>query len=220
MNPVGPEEASTYWRRRAVFGVAGLVVLWVLWLILNAALNLGSGDPKATPSLDPSASATPAPDPSASAPPSSSASPESSPSGSPSSTVTSVAGPACAQSDLEVAVMTASGSAPVGAGMGLTISITNKGATACSRDVGPAANELRVTSGAVLVWSSDHCNPSSKSDVKLLPPGEPWTASLAWAGTVVSATCPKNPPTAQPGTYRAIARNGDLESKPATFLVK
>jgi hypothetical protein len=126
----------------------------------------------------------------------------------------------CAKADLEVAVATASPSARVGAGMGLTISIKNTGAVACTRDVGPGANELRVTSGSVLVWSSDFCSPSSKSDVEVIPPGEAFTASLAWAGDIVTESCPSNPPTAQPGTYRAIARNGELESEPATFLVK
>jgi hypothetical protein len=104
--------------------------------------------------------------------------------------------------------------------MGLTLTVTNTGSAACTRDVGAGANELQVTSGSTLVWSSDFCNPSKAKDLQQLDPGEAWSTSLAWPGTVVAKGCPANPPVAQAGSYRAVARNGDIEGEPVPFTVQ
>jgi hypothetical protein len=210
INPVGPEEPSTYWRRRAFVVVGLLLALWLLWLLVSIALGSNDETPDAVPS--------PTPTPGLSASPGAGAStaPQASASASPS---VAAAGP-CRNGDIQVAVGTASPSTGVGAGMGLTMTVTNSTDEACDRDVGPGANELRVTSGSVLVWSSDFCNPSTEEDTTTLEPGGEWSTSITWPGAVTAEDCPADQPTAQPGTYRVVARNGTVESEPVTFTIQ
>ena len=221
INPVGPEEPSTYWRRRAVVLVVLLVVLWLFWLLVRTALGGGGGGEAAvSPSPSPSFGISMSPEPDSSAEPGASASGSpTSPGPSESASASPTESP-CADSAIRVSAATATESTAVGAGMGLTMTVTNTGSTACTRDVGAGVNELQVTSGSVLVWSSDFCNASSANDVQVLDPGEEWSTSIAWPGTIVAEGCPDNPPTAQAGSYRAVARNGEIEGEPVAFTVK
>lgn len=223
MNPVGPEEPSTYWRRRAAVIVGLLVVLWLGWWLLQAAFGSNDEAPAAAPSESPSFGLTMSPspddeatdvDPSASPAPSASGSASPSPSPSPSASTD------CVDSDIAVSAATASSTTTVGGGMGLTLTVTNTGPAACNRDVGAGANELRITSGSVLVWSSDFCNPSKAKDVQALEPGKPFTTSVTWPGTVTQEGCPANQPQAQAGGYKVVARNGSVESEPVAFAVQ
>jgi cytoskeletal protein RodZ len=214
-NPVGPESPNTYWLRRAVVLVVLVVILFLGWLLLRALFG-SSAEPEAQPasaSTSPAASASPDADESVSASPVPSAS-DTSPSSSPSASTT------CSDSDIEVGASTQSTSTSVGAGMGLTMTVANTGDAACNRDVGAVANELRITSGSALVWSSDFCSPSTKSDVVALVPGTPFTTSVSWSGTITAKDCPADQPQAQPGTYKVRARNGDVKSKSVTFTVQ
>jgi hypothetical protein len=104
--------------------------------------------------------------------------------------------------------------------MPLTLTVTNSGSAACNRDVGAGANELRITSGSVLVWSSDFCNPSKASDLQVLEPGKPFTTSVTWPGNVTEKSCPADQPQAQAGSYKVVARNGAVESEPVAFAVQ
>lgn len=220
MNPVGPEEPSTYWRRRAAVIVGLLVVLWLGWWLLQAAF--GSNDEQAAEAPSPSPSfgltMSPAPDgePTGAGDPSADPSASASPSPSPSPSASAD----CVDSDIEVAAAPASAATTVGGGMALTLTVTNTGSAACNRDVGAGANELRVTSGSVLVWSSDFCNPSKATDVQVLEPGKPFTTSATWPGTITEEGCPANQPQAQAGGYNVTARNGALESGPVPFAVQ
>jgi hypothetical protein len=225
INPVGPEEPSTYWRRRALVIVVLLVILALFWLLVRVAL--GSSDEPAEVAASPSPSfgltITPEPEASASASPAASASPgeaSASASASASAAPSPSASVSCADSDISVVAGTSAASTSVGAGMGLTLSVENTGDTACARDFGAGANEIRITSGSVLVWSSDFCNPSKAEDIVTLGPGEGRTTSVTWPGTVTAESCPADQPTAQPGSYRVVARNGSVESEPVTFTVK
>jgi hypothetical protein len=104
--------------------------------------------------------------------------------------------------------------------MALTLTVTNTGSAPCNRDVGAGANEMRITSGSALVWSSDFCNPSEAADIQALAPGKPFTTSVTWQGTVTQEGCPADQPQAQAGSYNAIARNGAVESEPVPFVVQ
>ena len=221
VNPVGPEEPSTYWRRRAAVIDGLLVVLWLGWWLLQAAFGPGdeaSGQaPSPTPSFGLTMSASPDGEPTeGAADPSASGSPAAtdSPSPSPSASVS------CLDSDITVSAATAAATTSVGGEMALTLTVTNTGSTPCTRDVGAAANELQVSSGSVLVWSSDFCNPSTATDVQALVPGTPFTTSVTWPGTVIAQGCPADQPQAQAGSYRVVARNGAIESEPAVFTVE
>lgn len=207
INPVGPEEPSTYWRRRAVVIVALLVLLVGGFLVLRALFG-GSDDQSATP--PPTSSQSPAPgtgDPS----------PGASPAATPGSTASGV--PACPASAIAVTAEPAATSTAVGKGLKLTMTIENTGKTACSRDVGAGANELQITSGSVLVWSSDFCVAAGEADVEVIDPGQQYSSTVSWPGTVVSKECPSSPPDAQAGSYKVVGRNGDIKSKAVAFTV-
>lgn len=194
-----------------------LVAILILgWLLLRAVFGSSSEPEAQSASTSPSAAASASPDgsESASASPVPSANDAASPSPSPSASAT------CSDSDIEVGASTESSSTSVGAGMGLTMTVTNTGDAACNRDVGAGANELRITSGSTLVWSSDFCSPSKKSDVVALVPGKSFATSVAWSGTITAKDCPADQPDAQPGTYKVQARNGDVKSKSVTFTVQ
>jgi hypothetical protein len=224
VNPVGPEEPSTYWRRRAAVIVGLLIVLWLGWWLLQAAFGSNDEAPAAAPSESPSfglsMSASPDEEATGDADPSASAAPSASGSASPSPSPSPSASADCVDSDIAVSAATASSTTTVGGGMGLTLTVTNTGPAACNRDVGAGANELRITSGSVLVWSSDFCNPSKAKDVQALEPGKPFTTSVTWPGTVTEEGCPANQPQAQAGGYKVVARNGSVESEPVAFAVQ
>jgi len=229
LKPVGPEEPGTYWRRRAAVLGALVLVLLLLWWLVGALF--GSGDdapatdqPSPTPSFGISMTPDGEPTPSPSGTTSASPSPSGSPVGSPTASAagaTASASPtgACADSDVRVLASTATTSTPVGAGMRLTMSVTNTGTAPCTRDVGAGANELRITSGSVVVWSSDYCNPSTARDAQVLVPNTPWSTSITWPGTITSPQCPSQAPKAQAGSYRVTATNGALTSPPVPFTV-
>jgi cytoskeletal protein RodZ len=215
VNPVGPEEPSTYWRRRAALLVGLLVVLWLGWWLLQAAFGSNDEPSAQEPSASPSFGLSMSPEPTDSTPePSASGSVTPSPSPSPSARVE------CVDSDVEVVAVAADATTGVGGGMALTLTVTNTGATPCNRDVGAGANEMRITSGSAVVWSSDFCNPSTATDVRALEPGKPFTTSVTWPGTVTVEGCPADQPLAQPGSYRVVARNGAVESEPVAFTVE
>ncbi len=226
MNPVGPEQPSTYWRRRAVVIVVLLVLLWVSWLVLRTAFGLG-GDPQAgTPAPSPSFGLSMSPEPDASPEPSGSGPPD--PSASPDASASTLAAPspspsataACTDADIAVSVSTAGSSTSVGSGMALTMTVTNTGDSPCTRDLGAGANELRITSGSAVVWSSDFCNATTAKDPQDLAADKAFTTSVTWPGRVTAKDCPADQPVAQPGSYRVTARNGKVESEPVTFTVK
>lgn len=214
LNPVGPEQPGTYWKRRAAAVGALVVVLIVVWLLLGWLFGGSSEVADDAPGVQPTTATTAvSPDPSASADPGASASASASP-------AASASAARCANDVVSVEVTTKSATTSVGAGMGLTMSVTNTGDVACVRDVGAGANEIVVTSGSVLVWSSDFCNPSDATDLQILVPGTAWSTSITWPGTVVTKSCPANPPTAQPGTYKAQAHNGKVDSSQVSFVVQ
>jgi len=219
INPVGPEQPSTYWKRRAVVVGAIIVVLLLLWLLVRVALGGNDETAADAPSPEQSFGLSMSPEPQtsqgASAAPSASAGvPSQSVTASPSATT------ACQDQDVTVTAGTSGQSTAVGAGMGLSMTVTNTGTTPCVRDVGSGANELRVTSGSALVWSSDFCNPSTAKDEQTLDPGEKWSTSITWPGKIVDKSCPADPEIAQPGNYQVVARNGEIESEAVSFVVQ
>ena len=125
---------------------------------------------------------------------------------------------------MSVVVTPADRDVEVGAGVKLTMTVTNEGSATCRRDLGNSANEVQVVSGRVLVWSSNYCQDSqdgesAKAGVVTLKPGKSWSTVVTWPGKVTLAGCPAKQPTAQAGTYRAVARNGDKRSAESVFVL-
>lgn len=65
INPVGPEEPATYWRRRILVAVAVLIALVVVMFVMKSCS--GGTDPVAQPTVQPTQSAQPSESPSSSA---------------------------------------------------------------------------------------------------------------------------------------------------------
>lgn len=211
INPVGPEQPRTYWRRRAAVVLALLVVVLLVWWLVRTAFG-GESEPQAQPSASPSVGLSVPASPAASASPTTAAS-----SAEPSASASAAA---CGKQDLVVVVTSEADTTDVGQGLALTMTVTNEGAQACRRDVGAGANEIRIESGSALVWSSDFCSPSTAKDRRVLAPGEQYSASVTWPGRVTAESCPAEQPLAQPGSYRAIARNLAVNSEPISFTVR
>lgn len=245
-NPVGPEEPSVYWRRRAIVGVGLLVALLLLWWLFSAVFGSDEPDdqqpPPTSPTSAPATAGSPAGSPSPTATASAKAAAQATEGPTPDETgsatekkakdLDEVEGRAaakkpqrCRDSDVSVAVRPAQRAGEVGAGMKVTLVITNQGATTCRRDLGDANNEIRVVSGRVLVWSSNSCpgvadGESAKAGVVTLKPEQAWSTTVRWPGKVTSLRCPPEPPTAKPGTYRAIGANGDVRSAESRFTLR
>lgn len=198
LNPVGPEPASVYWRRRIIAIVAVIAViavfLWIVGKIFGGGSdNNSSAGPTPLPTL-----ATGSPTPSGS----------SAPSGAP-----------CLDTDIEVTVAAEQGAYPVGGPVEFVMKIANTGAVACVRDVGPAANTFTVTSGGFDVWTSDACSPAGDSQEEEIPPGEAFAVKGTWDATVTADGCGASASAAQAGAYEVKASNGTVSSDEVTFAL-
>ncbi|HEV2888981.1 MAG TPA: hypothetical protein VGX28_01250 [Frankiaceae bacterium] len=205
LHPRGPLPPSVYWRRRLVtFGA----VLVVLALLLRACGGGGGGSVTPAPSTSPTGGATGATGPRPTGP--------SGPTGH-ATTPAAQVGP-CPDTAIVVSARADAQTYPASRRPILTISIANKGAVPCTRDVGQAAREIRVTSGNARIWSSDDCSPGGGSQVvTLLPGAAPLTFSVTWSRRRSAPDCPAGAELAEPGTYRVTGRFGEVLSTGDTF---
>jgi hypothetical protein len=107
---------------------------------------------------------------------------------------------------------------PVGSPVEFVMKISNNGATACARDVGPAANTFTIKSGGFDVWSSDACTEAGESQVEEIPAGEAFAVKGTWDSTVTANGC-ASPTAAEAGAYQVEATNGDASSSPLSFTL-
>jgi len=216
VRPVGELSGPTYWRRRALLAVPLVLVLLVL-----ARSCGGNGGPSGTLVSSPDVSSPGAvvPPLPASGPPSAvrSTMPSAAASRRPSATAAAVR--TCPDSALQVTVRSAAASNPVGTPPQFRLGIRNTSAAPCRRDVGPAAVELVVTSGADRVWSSDDCSSGGGRGPVVLPPGAAQGLVLSWSGTRSRRGCKGARERALPGTYRVSARVGGVRSASDTFQI-
>ncbi len=198
-----------YWIRRGAIVLVVITLIVALWWLIGAVRGGGSSTDSAAPTASTEASAEP------------SASGEANGSQAPESSASSAAEPVeCVDSDIKVEATTDSSTYPVGSTPKLTLTITNTGDVACTRDVGPKANELEITSGGYHVWSSDDCNASSKSKVAELKPGDKVASSITWSGRLSQKGCPNGQGAeAKPGRYDLVGRNGAVTSKQTPFAL-
>jgi len=215
VRPVGPEEPMVYWRRRLVIGLAAIVTLIVL---INSFT--GGDDPVPTAaSASPSATdLITSPEPTASPSVVESATPETTqPSEQPS--IPAVADGECSDADTSLRVTIDRGTTAVGEGVHISMILKNISTTTCKRDVGSGANEVTVTSGPALIWSTDHCNPSTDKDLVELAPGQEWKVKVVWIGKLTGEGC-KVKDFAEPGAYWVNGRNASLKSDGVRFVVE
>jgi hypothetical protein len=209
MHPAGPEPPVVYWIRRVAIIVVALTVIIAGWWLIGALTGGGGGGTdtgsvaEATTEPTASAEADVVPGASTSAAPAQDAEPK-----------------ACEDADILVEATTDASTYPVGSTPRLTLTITNTGAVACKRDVGPKANELEITSGGYHVWSSDDCNASNKSKVVVLEPDEKVASSITWNGRLSQKGCPNGEGAqAKAGRYDLTGRNGKVTSESTPFAL-
>lgn len=203
IKPVGPEDPSVYWKRRALVGGIAVLVLVLLWWLLWPK---GGGDPEPV-----AAPASPAPTVPITPSPVTTPSPSSS---------ASTTGSACPETDVTVTVTSDSQTYPAGVDPKLTMSITNAGTLSCERDVGSAANEIAVSSGGVQVWSSDDCGGTGAPDLVTLKPGEAATVTVDWPRTASEPGCASEGSPVPPGSYDVEGRNGKVRSEPLALSLQ
>lgn len=198
-----------YWIRRGAIILVILTLLVGLWWLFGSLR--GGGATSAGSTTDPSSSASSEADPSAES------------SSAPSASADSSAAAAvvdCVDSAIKVESTTDASTYQVGLTPKLTITITNTGDVACTRDVGPKANELEITSGGYHVWSSDDCNASNKSKVSTLQPGDKVGSSITWNGRLSQKGCPNGEgDPAKAGRYDLGGRNGTATSVSTPFAL-
>jgi hypothetical protein len=201
--PVGPLPASTYWRRRLTL----LLGMLVLLLVARSCLGGSSPAPRTRAGSGPSPTVTPTP----SAAPTRSAGPRPTPSAGGTGL--------CPDAVLRVTARSDAADYKVGASPRFTVTVTNTSAADCRRDLGGAAVELLVYSGADRIWSSDDCGAGGGTEVLTLRAGASLEKSVPWSGKRSARGCPSPAQRAQakPGTYRVLARVGSLRSAGAVF---
>ncbi len=217
-HPVGPEPPEVYWRRRLIVGLAVIVTL----VLLVKVVHHGGGSPAAASSTSTSVSATPAASSGAqmtaqSPSPTASDMPIAVASQTPTAPTTTASGE-CSDADTAVTITLDRKTTTVGVGVHMTMSVKNTSATSCKRDVGSGANEVTIISGPALIWSTDHCNPSTAKDIVDLKPGQTWSVDDVWDGKMSAKGC-KILATAKPGAYWGHARNGNVNSDGASFVI-
>jgi hypothetical protein len=165
-NPVGPQPAKVYWRRRLIVGLGALAVILIIILIFS---RLGAGG---APTPVPSNSKTPVAG--------------TDPSGNP---VNAGADKACDPTKVVVTPATDANSYAAGVNPVLTFSL--KSTETCILSAGSDVQEFRVTSGDELIWSSKDCQTDQLAAEIQLKQGVPFPgSSLTWDRTRSSTdTC-------------------------------
>lgn len=192
--PVGPLPPGTYWARRA-----GLVLAVVVPLVVLRSCG-GSGG--ADDELTADAPVTPAPSVSASA------------SASPRPTPAAVA--QCRDADLAAVVVPTPGTSPTT----FVLTVTNRGTTRCTRDLGPGVVDLVVTTGQDRFWARSDCDRRTAREVATLVPGASRAVRVGWDATRSRPGCEGARPQAQPGTYRVEGKVGSKPVAEVAFRVR
>jgi hypothetical protein len=98
------------------------------------------------------------------------------------------------------------------------MSVRNSGSVTCSRDVGQAALELRISTPAgAVVWSSDFCAPGGPHNNVTLHPNQVFRTAVVWGRATSKQGCPTKQPKADPGTYVLTGRDLAVASSGARF---
>jgi hypothetical protein len=209
LRPVGGQPPGVYWRRRLVL----LAIVVVVLLILGRACGvLGGSDPVSdpSPSVSPTASATPT----------ATTTPKPTPSATTKPTATATtAGGACKDSQVRVFATAEDDQNPVGGPVRIRFVVATDSDTTCLRDVGPAANEVVITSEGRRIWSSDDCTPGGEPNVRPISKSAPYAVTVSWQGDVSRPGCPTARPKAPAGSYSVTGRNGDVTGSPDTFTL-
>lgn len=194
-NPVGPQPSNVYWRRRIVVGLAVLAVIVIILLIFFQP----KGQPSATPPTGNPTAAT--------------STPATTPPKDPSA--------ACAPAVIDVKAATDKTSYAAGENPQITLTLTNKGAAACTINAGTSQQEYLITSGSEQYWNSKDCQSTPADAPVILEPNQPKsTAPIAWDRTRSSpstCTATRAPVPAGGASYHLNINLGTLKSNDVQF---
>ncbi|WP_346233063.1 hypothetical protein [Parafrigoribacterium mesophilum] len=189
-NPVGPQPSGVYWRRRLMVGLGVLAVIVIIVMIITRP---GSGDAAVK---DPGASVSPSPTKSAAA--------------------AQKEGDPCVPASIKLEPVTDKGVYNAGENPLISMKITNTSTVACTMNAGSTLQQLRITSGSELIWSSKDCQKDPVDVPVILQPNTPQsTAPIPWDRTRSSAgTCDaeRNKVKAGGASYHLSVLLGELKS--------
>lgn len=133
---------------------------------------------------------------------------------------------ACQAKDIEVTAVTDAETYPAGVNPQLSISLTNKGATDCTIDVGSSTQVFMVSSGADVWWRSTDCQENPSSMIATLTAGSTVVSKepVVWDRTRSSVeTCAQENRQRAPGggaSYHVAVSIGGFPSASTTqFLL-
>lgn len=183
-----PRPSAAVYRRRRLAALSGLILLLAalgvgVWLLV--AQPWADAAPTASPKPETSSSGSSTPDPTGTATGAGTDSPSPTPDGTPGIV-------ACAAEDIEVVAVSDADTYPEGVLPKLSISLTNKGDSDCTLDVGSSTQHLTVSSGADVWWRSTDCQENPSSMIATLAAGTTVTSKepVTWDRTRSSVdTC-------------------------------
>lgn len=198
--PVGPQPSSVYWRRRLVVGLALLAIIVTILLIIFQPKGGPVPTPKATQTTSPTAPGT-----SASDTPASGQEP-------------------CVSGVVDVIAATDQKSYAPGETPKLSLTLTNKGAIACTFNAGTSQQEYLITSGDELYWNSKDCQTAPSDAPVVLQPNKAAAApAIEWDRTRSDpSTCTGDRTAAPAGgaSYHLNINVGDLTSNDVQFALE
>jgi hypothetical protein len=128
----------------------------------------------------------------------------------------------CTDAELLVTAVPAKTTVQRGSEMYFKLLIKNTSNRSCTRDVGPDQQELYIKLGTSMVFSSDHCDGPTGSEVRTFPPSHERSVEVYWNGkssTSCSAAQKRTPngPVPEAGEYQLFGRVGTDLSEPVTL---
>ena len=216
---VGPLPAAVYWRRRAVVLIGfAMIVLVISYACGGPDTSTAGAGPESTPTANRTA---PSPTTTLLRP----IVPTTSPTHAAFILPTTGATGPCTDGEMEVTATAAATQVQVGQPLDITIKIKNASGRTCSRDIGADMQELRLTDGAVTIWSSDDCSPNKGHDVRSFGVGKEVSFTLQWTGRrsrtgAGAVTCVTGAPTPAPAVYQLVARLDLKYSAPFVLRVR
>ncbi|MGX1583349.1 hypothetical protein ACWH95_02245 [Microbacterium sp. NPDC055502] len=212
-----PRRSAAVYRRRRLVVLLGLILVLAVigvsvWLLV-ARPWAAATDATPAPTSSSTTETTP--------PPTGSASPAPTPSASETPAVV-----ACQAKDIEVTAVTDADTYAAGVTPRLSISLTNKGATDCTIDVGSSTQVFTVSSGADVWWRSTDCQENPSSMIATLTAGSTVVSKepVVWDRTRSSVeTCAQENRQRAPGggaSYHvAVSIGGFPSATTAQFLL-
>ncbi len=200
-NPVGPQPASVYWRRRLVLALGLIAVVVVIVLIV---VRPGGAAPAPAPSPStPEAGSTPTPG-AASANP--------------------VDAADCDPAKVTISPITDATSYDPGVNPVLSFTLKSTMTVPCRLSAGSDVQLFSITSGEELIWSSRDCQTDPVAATIVLQPGVPFQgSSMTWDRTRSSVdTCDaaRDPVIGDGASYHLKVSVGDIVSaETRQFLV-